>query len=142
MANTHTFIEIAKMLDKTYEAIRIRASKLGVKSNYKPGLRDDITRRKISSSLQGIKLESWNGFKETKNQLIRKSVPYQQWRKAVFERDNYTCQLCNARGVYLHADHIKQFAYYPKLRLDINNGRTLCVDCHRKTLTWARRVRV
>ena len=40
-------------------------------------------------------------------------------------------------GVYaqrtFHADHIKDFALFPNLRLDINNGRTLCKSCHRKT---------
>jgi len=142
-AKDHTLIEIAEMIDKTYEAVRIRASKLGVKSAYKPGIRDVTTRRKISASLQGIPSEAWNGFKETENSLIRKSVAYQEWRKTVFDRDDYTCQACQARSglgrkVYLHADHIKQFALYPDLRLDINNGRTLCVDCHRKTETWGR----
>ena len=58
---------------------------------------------------------------------------YKQWRKAVFERDNYTCQTCKATGVYLQADHIKQWAFFPELRYDLNNGRTLCIDCHEKT---------
>ena len=33
----------------------------------------------------------------------------------------------------LEADHIKDFALYPKERLNINNGRTLCKSCHKKT---------
>lgn len=77
------------------------------------------------------------------NEKVRKSKKYKEWRKAVFERDNYTCQMCgvkNKKGlgktVILHADHIKPFAYYPELRFDINNGRTLCEDCHKKTKTY------
>lgn len=27
----------------------------------------------------------------------------------------------------------KDFALHPELRLDINNGRTLCKSCHKKT---------
>lgn len=138
-AGNHTFIEVSKLLDKTYEAVRIKASQLGIKSAYKPGIRDNKTRQKISASLQGISGDEWDGFKETTNKLIRKSIPYQEWRKAVFARDNYTCQHCGIRGVYLHADHIKRFADYPELRLELTNGRTLCADCHRKTPTWGGR---
>ena len=61
------------------------------------------------------------------------------WRKAVFERDNYTCQECGVRGVEIQADNIKPFKYFPELRWVLSNGRTLCVPCHRKTDTYGRR---
>lgn len=80
----------------------------------------------------------YNYGKTTENEAIRKSTKYKIWRKAVFERDDYTCQMCNVRGGVLHADHIKQFAFFPNLRLDINNGRTLCIDCHKSTDTFGR----
>jgi 5-methylcytosine-specific restriction endonuclease McrA len=68
---------------------------------------------------------------------IRYSPQMSAWRQAVFERDDYTCQLCGIRGgVELNADHIKPFALYPELRFDLSNGRTLCVPCHRKTDTF------
>lgn len=72
------------------------------------------------------------------NSKLRKSEQYIQWRKAVFERDNYTCINCNQHGGDLHADHIKPFAVFPELRYDINNGRTLCKKCHMKTDTYLR----
>jgi len=82
--------------------------------------------------LQGITQKAWGGFKESINSLVRKSVYYQNWRKSVFERDDYTCQKCNKKGSYLHAHHIKQFSKYPELRFNIDNGITLCKDCHIK----------
>lgn len=54
-----------------------------------------------------------------------------EWRINVFKRDNYTCQHCNFNND-LHAHHIKSFADYPDNRYDINNGLTLCVECHGK----------
>jgi hypothetical protein len=69
---------------------------------------------------------------------IRKSNEYKEWRMAVYKRDNYTCQVCGKVGVELVADHIKPFSVFPELRFDVNNGRTLCVNCHKKTLTYGR----
>ncbi|MEK6828742.1 MAG: HNH endonuclease, partial [Nanoarchaeota archaeon] len=63
---------------------------------------------------------------------IRASGKYKEWRKDVFKRDNYTCQICGKKGCYLEADHIKSFAQFPELRFDLNNGRTLCQPCHKE----------
>lgn len=68
------------------------------------------------------------------------SARYRTWRKAVFERDDYTCQGegCGSRGGELNADHIKPFSTHPELRFKVSNGRTLCVPCHKKTPTYGR----
>lgn len=62
----------------------------------------------------------------------RSSKEYKSWRNAVFKRDNYTCQLCGAKGVRLNAHHKKQYALFPELRYVVSNGTTLCVRCHKK----------
>ena len=64
--------------------------------------------------------------------IIRNSGDYSNWRNSVFERDEYTCQYCGQIGGKLNAHHIKKFADYPELRLDLENGITLCASCHRK----------
>jgi len=80
---------------------------------------------------------NWRGGVTKLNDKVRKSIEYKQWRTAVFERDNFTCVEClDSSGGNLNADHIKQFAYYPELRFDVDNGRTLCVDCHKNTDTY------
>lgn len=96
--------------------------------------------------LIGEKNPAWKGGVTPTNTKIRQSADYKQWRKSVFARDNYTCQECNARSVIgervvLNADHIKPFASHPDLRFDVNNGRTLCIECHRKTDTYARKTK-
>lgn len=70
---------------------------------------------------------------QSATQEIRRGHEYTTWRTAVYERDNYTCQECNRRGnVLLNAHHVKPWATYPELRFDVNNGMTLCVDCHKR----------
>ena len=60
------------------------------------------------------------------------SFEYNEWRKAVFKRDDYTCQRCGKRGGRLQAHHIKAWAKYPDLRYDVANGITYCVECHKQ----------
>jgi 5-methylcytosine-specific restriction endonuclease McrA len=77
----------------------------------------------------------------------RQTLEYRQWRRAVFERDDFRCLDCGAksgetgRHVELEADHIYPFAYFPRLRYQLENGRTLCAECHRKTSTFAGRAK-
>ena len=93
---------------------------------------------KISVSNKGEKSHFWKGGVTSLNMLIRVSARYKKWRTSVFKRDNYTCIWCgtksgNGKRVMLNADHIKSFSQFPELRFAVDNGRTLCVDCHYKT---------
>jgi len=74
----------------------------------------------------------WKGGISPINELLRKSPEYKLWRKAVFERDNYTCIWCGRRDKTIQADHIQEFSKRPDLRFAIDNGRTLCKECHIK----------
>ncbi len=98
-------------------------------------------RRERAERQRGSNSHLWRGGVDKPNKLIRASLEYRLWREAVFARDNWTCVFCGARSgkgkvVYLHADHIKPFALYPELRFAIDNGRTLCVPCHKTTETF------
>lgn len=74
---------------------------------------------------------NWKGGITPETSLIRHSPEYREWRKAVFKRDNYTCQFCGSdRGGNFVAHHIEPFADFPESRFDLNNGITLCQSCH------------
>jgi 5-methylcytosine-specific restriction endonuclease McrA len=87
-----------------------------------------------SENLKGPNAPNYIHGKCNDNLLFRASREYKQWRILVFKRDGYRCVICgDNKGGNLQADHIKDFALYPDLRLDVDNGRTLCKTCHRKT---------
>lgn len=104
------------------------------------------TRKKRSLHSMGKNSGGWIDGRTKKSMIIRESLDYRLWREAIFKRDNYTCVQCgkhsgNGESVILNADHIKPFAYFPELRFAINNGRTLCIDCHKKTDTYMGRAK-
>ena len=98
----------------------------------KRGSPSEESRKKMSVAHKGEKSYLWKGGITSQNKVLRSCFEYKLWHKAVFERDNYTCIWCGTKGK-INADHIKPFALYPELRFAIDNGRTLCVDCHKKT---------
>lgn len=93
------------------------------------------------------KAHAWRGGVTPINAMIRTSPEYKLWRESVFKRDNFTCVWCglksgNGSMVVLHADHIKSFSQFPALRFAIDNGRTLCIGCHKTTDTYAGKGRI
>lgn len=91
-------------------------------------------RRCFSVSLgerqRGARSHRWKGGKMRPDALLRGSMEYSDWRKAVYARDDYTCQLCFERGGKIAAHHIREYAKHPDLRLVVENGITLCWLCH------------
>lgn len=83
-----------------------------------------------------------HGLPEPKlTQELRGSRKWREWRLAVYERDNYACVLCgDNKGGNLEADHMKPRYLFPELTFDIDNGRTLCKPCHKKTPTYGSKV--
>ena len=93
-------------------------------------------------SMTGEKNWNWKGGKHRDLQSL-KSTEYKQWRMAVFMRDNFTCQFCLIRSSgNLEAHHIKSWSEFPEFRFEINNGVTLCENCHRLTDNYGNHTKV
>ena len=78
----------------------------------------------------GEKSHRWQGGKTDAVMLFRCSLDYSRWREQVFKRDDYSCQMCGARGGRLTAHHIKMLSEHSDLALEPWNGITLCWPCH------------
>jgi 5-methylcytosine-specific restriction endonuclease McrA len=68
----------------------------------------------------------------------RNVMGYKKWRKAVFTRDNFKCQKCGSEE-NLEAHHIKPFSAAPELMYVVENGLTLCAECHKKTDSYGKK---
>lgn len=114
-------------------------------------------RQNIAKSRKGIlvgeKCGSWKGGLTVVYQLIRGMPEYIQWRTSIFQRDKHLCVICNEKNKRLNADHIIPLWLIireEKIKgtldarncgrlWDLNNGRSLCVECHKKTDTYGRK---
>lgn len=91
----------------------------------------DETKLKMSLHQRGENGNNWKGGKQRSRH--KGDYKYSLWRKSVFERDNYTCQVCFIKGGSLIAHHILGWSKYPEFRYLLNNGQTLCVKHHKET---------
>lgn len=90
---------------------------------------------------------NWKGGISGIDRLVRRMREYLQWRSDIFQRDRWTCRTCGKNGCYVTVHHIKSFhtilkenniksikdARLCKELWDIDNGVTLCEDCHKLT---------
>lgn len=97
-----------------------------------------ITKRKkniinLNSKQIGKKHPRWDDKKSDKERIsFRCFAETKIWRKSVYERDNYTCQICgDSKGGNLNAHHLDGWDWCREKRFDINNGVTLCIKCHK-----------
>lgn len=107
---------------------------------------------KISQVVKrGEECNFWKGGITPLHNQIRHSLEYKNWRRAIFERDNYTCQGCGVFGGDLCVDHypkpFSQIIFQYKIKSmedallceelwDISENRTLCKPCHKMTPTY------
>lgn len=82
-------------------------------------------------SMLGENHPNWKPDREDDERLRRREfAEYYDWRRNVFQRDDFTCQLCENKGVTLVTHHLNSWNWAKDQRLDLDNGITLCEDCH------------
>ena len=112
---------------------KISKSHIGIRPTLESKIKNSETNKRIS--IKGENHKWWKGGISRHYKEKYYSAEYKQWRLKVFTRDNYTCQECGFKGNqgYITAHHIKSWAKYPELRFEVNNGITLCEECHKLT---------
>jgi hypothetical protein len=64
-----------------------------------------------------------------KHNGLRRTLESRVWVGAVKYRDGLKCRRCGSK-IKLESHHIKPVSKYPELLSDIDNGITLCHECH------------
>ncbi len=117
---------------------KISRAKMGKKAS-------EETKRLMSSMRQKENHPNWKGGITPVLLQIRHCFKTRQWISDCFTRDNFVCQRCGKRGGKLCVHHIKYFSVIVSenniksledaINCDelwnLNNGMTLCIDCHK-----------
>lgn len=90
---------------------------------------EDTKEKMRKSAKSGSDSRFWKGGITPMNKTERTKFRL-HLQSQVLRRDNFTCQLCGKRGGNLQVDHIQSWSEYVELRFNLDNCRTLCMDCH------------
>ena len=72
----------------------------------------------------GANHPTWKGGKK------KRGFRHDVWAQQVITRDKGVCQKCGRAGMEMHAHHIEAFIDNENSRYDLDNGITLCFQCH------------
>lgn len=149
----NAFIRVFTEDEKQEYRERMQGNKFALGYRHTEEEKEKITKAQTgklcpSRGRSGVDNNFWKGGITEKNYRLRFNIgrlaEYKAWHKAVFERDNYTCQFCNEQGGDLHAHHINPFMnIIEKHQIktvdqarqcvelwDLSNGITYCEECH------------
>lgn len=87
----------------------------------------------LAADYSGSNHRNWNPnlTEEDREARGRQANRQRKWRETVYERDNYTCQVCKEHGGRLNAHHLNGWDEHKDERFNISNGVTLCKSCHK-----------
>lgn len=122
-----TVVEVGKKYGIHYGHISKLLANAGVETRKTSGVEWGI---KISARCQGVSVDEWESYTVDPWTHFKGQPEYIEWRTQVLKRDGYFCQQCGTRGGELQAHHIFRKSLYPHLSLVLENGITLCKDCH------------
>lgn len=130
---------VGKYIRSEEEKDKIRQKKVGVRFS------DEINKKKgrlghsayphqieVAKSLTGEKHWHWKGGIGSPRRMLINRIEYKEFRDKIFQRDNYTCQICGKNKCYVHMHHKIPQSIDENLIMNENNVITLCVQCHCK----------
>ena len=75
----------------------------------------------------------WNPNLTEDDRIHNRILPENKiWIRNIFIRDNYVCQICGKTNTTLNAHHLDGYHWCKEKRYDIENGISLCTDCHKE----------
>lgn len=80
--------------------------------------------------MSGENAYNWNGGYDNEKTKFRKTYEFKQFVKKVLKRDNYKCTICGYKNGRLNVHHLDGYNWCEGKRTSIDNGVTLCKDCH------------
>lgn len=86
--------------------------------------------RELALKQIGPKHPNWRFDLTDEERIKRRGNLFKKWSNTILYLDNYTCRKRSKRGGNLEAHHIFNWAHYLDRRYDLNNGATLCEECH------------
>lgn len=125
--------EYRKHMSDAHKGIPMSADNVKAMKTRLTGNKHCVGRAPWNKGLIGFRAgadnNNWKGGITPENHKQR-VVFRQKVQTLVFQRDDYTCLICEQYGGSLQVDHIKSWKDYPELRFDMSNCRTLCMACH------------
>ncbi len=109
--------EIQGKIDKTYGAGKI----VLVKDSF-------VNINSLSKWLIDNRINVCSAHNILNGKFLNKNI-LSRWVSMVKSRDNFTCQKCNS-SKEVCAHHILTWSRYLEQRFNVNNGITLCKNCH------------
>lgn len=134
---------VCSVCDKTYQYYRTRSSGLYCSKKCAYVSPAWLEKQRLA------KTKTCNGIpdKEIKAR-IRVSKEYKEWRLMVFKRDNYRCVNCGSKKNIQSHHTIPFTVIFGEVKMsnfdnlaplyDLDNGQTLCENCHKNTDTYFR----
>lgn len=145
MSETHKKLGTIPPNQKGYK--HSEETKEGISKSTKGVKKSMKMRENLSASKRGDKNYRWKDGVTPLRKRIYKSYKTKIWRESIFERDKYACQWCGEKGrLEAHHTPIEFAVLVDNLKVktletaladesfwNINNGITLCYECHKTT---------
>ena len=77
---------------------------------------------------RGANSSMWKDGASPERNKFRGSFEYIQWSRSILEKSHFRCVRCGEYSNGVH--HLRNYADYPELRLDPENGASICKECH------------